>query len=100
MVVLNDKNQFGCFNDNRPKMTMTSGVWSNGPTILVFVNKKDAIEYLEKGKYKINELIRKSDVEFINQGLTKYFSNNEEMPDLIIVDGGIQQINEAQKVLK
>ena len=44
-----------------------------------------------------NELIRKSDVEFINQGLTKYFSNNEEMPDLIIVDGGIQQINEAQK---
>lgn len=43
--------------DNRPKMTMTSGVWSNGPTILVFVNKKDAIEYLETMcQYKINRL--------------------------------------------
>ena len=43
--------------DNGSKMTMTSGIWSNGPTIEVFVNKKDAIEYLEKMcQYKINRL--------------------------------------------
>lgn len=43
--------------DNGSKMTMTSGILSNGPTIEVFVNKKDAIEYLEKMcKYKINRL--------------------------------------------
>ena len=43
--------------DNGSKMTMTSGILSNGPTIEVFVNKKDAIEYLEKMcQYKINRL--------------------------------------------
>ena len=43
--------------DNGSKMTITSGIWSNGPTIEVFVNKKDAIEYLEKMcQYKINRL--------------------------------------------
>lgn len=43
--------------DNGSKMTMTSGIGSNGPTIEVFVNKKDAIEYLEKMcQYKINRL--------------------------------------------
>ena len=26
---------------------MTPGIWSNGPTLEVFVNKIDAIEYLE-----------------------------------------------------
>ena len=35
------------FYDKRSKMTMTPGIWSNGPTLEVFVNKADAIEYLE-----------------------------------------------------
>lgn len=74
---------------------------SNQDIVSVIIYYKNFLpHYQNYRKYKINELIRKSDVEFINQGLTKYFSNNEEMPDLIIVDGGIQQINEAQKVLK
>ena len=43
--------------DNGSKMARTSGIWSNGPTIEVFVNKKDAIEYLETTcQYKINRL--------------------------------------------
>lgn len=48
---------YAYYYDNGSKMTMTSGILSNGPTIEVFVNKKDAIEYLEKMcQYKINRL--------------------------------------------
>lgn len=43
--------------DDGSKMTITSSIWSNGPTIEVFVNKKDAIEYIETMcQYKINRL--------------------------------------------
>ena len=43
--------------DNGSKMTITSGIWSNGPTIFVFVNKKDAIEYIETMcQYQINRV--------------------------------------------
>ena len=35
------------FYDNKAKMTMTPGIWTNGPTLEIFVNKADAIEYLE-----------------------------------------------------
>ncbi len=56
--------------------------------------------YSNYRKYSLVEDIRrKSDVEYIKQGLQKYFANKEKLPDLIIVDGGIQQINEAKKIL-
>lgn len=35
------------FYDKSLKMTMTSGILTNGPTLEVFVNKEDAIKYLE-----------------------------------------------------
>ena len=47
-----------------------------------------------------NQVSRNSDVEYIKLGLEKYFSNNEEIPDLVIVDGAKQQLNEAKKLLK
>lgn len=73
---------------------------NNQDIVSVIIYYKNFLpHYQNYRKYKINELTRKSDVEFINQGLTKYFNNNEEVPDLIIVDGAIQQLNEAQKVL-
>lgn len=46
-----------------------------------------------------NQVSRNSDVEYIKLGLEKYFSNNEEIPDLVIVDGAKQQLNEAKKIL-
>lgn len=46
-----------------------------------------------------NNVLRNSDVEYVKLGLEKYFHNNEEVPDLIIVDGGKQQLNEAKKIL-
>ena len=61
--------------DNGSKMTITSGIWSNGPTIFVFVNKKDAIEYIETMcQYQINRLkediaTRQKEIELCEQSI-------------------------------
>ncbi len=75
---------------------------SNKDIVSVIIYYKNFVpHYTNYRKYQIKKNInRKSDVEYINKGLDKYFSNNEEKPDLLIVDGGKQQINEAKKVLK
>ncbi len=74
---------------------------NNQDVVSVIIYYKNFLpHYQNYRKYKINDVKRKSDVEFIKQGLTKYFSSNEEIPNLIIVDGAIQQLNEAQKVLE
>lgn len=74
---------------------------NNQDIVSVIIYYKNFLpHYQNYRKYKINDVKRKSDVEFIKQGLTKYFSSNEEIPNLIIVDGAIQQLSEAQKVLE
>lgn len=74
---------------------------NNQDVVSVIIYYKNFLpHYQNYRKYKINDVKRKSDVEFIKQGLTKYFSSNEETPNLIIVDGATQQLNEAQKVLE
>ncbi len=74
---------------------------NNQDVVSVIIYYKNFLpHYQNYRKYKINDVKRKSDVEFIKQGLTKYFSSNEEIPNLIIVDGATQQLNEAQKVLE
>ncbi|MGL5732957.1 MAG: excinuclease ABC subunit UvrC [Metamycoplasmataceae bacterium] len=57
----------------------------------------------QKGEYRKFSIIsnsRRSDVEYIKQGLTRYFDQETTIPNLIIVDGGIQQLNEAKNILK
>lgn len=58
--------------------------------------------YSNYRKYYLDQnLLQYSDVEYIKQGLLKYFSNNKnELPNLLIVDGSKQQIGEARKVFK
>lgn len=50
---------------------------------------------------KFNLMLREraSDVDYLNQSLNRYFSKVSTLPNLLIVDGGIQQVNEAKKVL-
>ncbi|MGL5590612.1 MAG: GIY-YIG nuclease family protein [Metamycoplasmataceae bacterium] len=54
----------------------------------------------EYRKFNIVSNNRRSDVEYIKQGLTKYFEREENIPSLIIVDGGIHQLNEGKNTLK
>ena len=53
----------------------------------------------EYRKYKLKLNARLADVEYIKQGLTKYFNHSPPPIDVLIVDGGKQQISEAQKVV-
>ncbi|MDK2819914.1 MAG: excinuclease ABC subunit C, partial [Mycoplasmataceae bacterium] len=53
----------------------------------------------EYRKFNIKIGNRRSDVEYIKQGLEQYFNNNANIPNLLIVDGGIQQLNEARNVI-
>ncbi|UUM25291.1 GIY-YIG nuclease family protein [Mycoplasmopsis agalactiae] len=45
---------------------------------------------------------RSADVDYIRQSITKFFSSDKNTKDfdLIITDGGLQQVNEAKKTLK
>ena len=53
----------------------------------------------EYRKYTLEPQDRLADVDYMKQGLTKYFSKPEnKIPNLLIVDGGKAQINEAKKV--
>ncbi|MGL5643624.1 MAG: helix-hairpin-helix domain-containing protein, partial [Metamycoplasmataceae bacterium] len=54
----------------------------------------------EYRKFNIVSNNRRSDVEYIKQGLTKYFEREKNIPSLIIVDGGIHQLNEGKNTLK
>ncbi|MGL5617481.1 MAG: GIY-YIG nuclease family protein [Metamycoplasmataceae bacterium] len=54
----------------------------------------------EYRKFSIVSNSRRSDVEYIKQGLTRYFEHEITIPKLIIVDGGIQQLNEAKNILR
>lgn len=77
---------------------------SNKNVVSVVIYYKNLMpNYSNYRKYKHPELTikRKSDVEYLKKCLIKYFEGNKnEIPDLIIVDGGIQQINEAKKTIK
>ena len=74
---------------------------SNKDIVSVIIYYKNYIpHYTNYRKYKLlGNYSRKSDVQYIREGLTSYFTNKEQIPDLIIVDGGIQQQNEAKMVL-
>ncbi len=54
----------------------------------------------ESRKYNLLTTNRQADVDYLNQALTKHFINQNHLkPDLLIVDGGKAQVNEAKKLL-
>ena len=70
-------------------------------SVLIFYRNLEPI-FSNFRKYKIDEtkIKRLSDVEYIKIGLTKYFEHKNSIPDLLIVDGAIQQLKEAKKVIE
>ncbi len=72
----------------------------NNNIISVIISYRNGIA--QKNEYKKMNIIsntRMSDVEYIKQGVEKYFKNIAIAPNLLIVDGGMQQLNEAKKIL-
>lgn len=66
--------------------------------ISVFIFYKNGYKYPRNyRKYKIEENL-KGDTNYLKIGLKKYFKNElNTIPDILILDGGIQQFNIAQK---
>ncbi|WKX02438.1 GIY-YIG nuclease family protein [Candidatus Mycoplasma mahonii] len=53
----------------------------------------------EYKKYNLEIGTRLADVDYMKQGITRYFSNEKNaIPDLLIVDGGKAQVNEIKKI--
>lgn len=74
---------------------------NNEDVVSVIIYYKNYLpHYLNYRKYHLKTINQKSDIEYIKQGLTLYFENQEEVPDLIIVDGSKQQLNVAKEVVK
>ena len=74
---------------------------NNFEPVSVIVSYRNGVKQpKEYRKYKLVQTSRQADVEYIKQGLNKYFSKKTNlMPDLFLVDGGIAQVNEARKII-
>lgn len=75
---------------------------NNTLPVSVFVSYRNGLKQpKEYRKYNIESVHdRKADVDYMRQAIEKYFnSENNVIPDLLIVDGGKPQFNEARKYL-
>ncbi|MFA6354274.1 MAG: excinuclease ABC subunit UvrC [Candidatus Paceibacterota bacterium] len=74
-----------------------SGTSAVGSMVVFSNNKPDKNEYR---KFKIKTVKGANDVGMLKEVLTRRFKNNWPQPQLILIDGGVGQINSARKVLK
>lgn len=74
---------------------------NNSLPVSAIVSYRNGIK--QKHEYKKYNLIhneRQADVDYMKQGTERYFKNTDNnIPDLFIVDGGIQQINEVKNLI-
>lgn len=83
-------------------LMMDNSTTNNTLPVSVVVSYRNGIKQKkEYRKYNLEKTNRDADVEYMKQGIEKYFSKDiNVIPDLFIVDGGIAQVNEAKKSLK
>lgn len=67
-------------------------------SMVVFIFGEPAKE--EYRRFKIKKVVGINDTAMLREVLQRRFSNNWELPDLIVVDGGKGQLNTAQAVIK
>lgn len=87
-------------NLNHIIMIDNSSTNNTNPISAIISYRNGLAEKNEYRKFNIQRRTRSSDVEYIKQGLEQYFKSSTDNPDLLIVDGGIHQLNEAKKTLK
>ena len=66
----------------------------------IISNRNGKMQPKEFRKYTLEVSERKADVDYMKQGVTKYFSKEQnKVPDLFIVDGGVAQVNEVKNIV-
>ncbi|NQZ66120.1 MAG: excinuclease ABC subunit C [Mycoplasmatales bacterium] len=82
-------------------LMMDNSNTNNTLPVSVIVSYRNGIKQKkEYRKYNLQKTNRDADVEYMRQGIERYFSKETNaIPDLFIVDGGIAQVNEAKKIL-
>ena len=83
-------------------LMMDNSNTNNTLPVSVVVSYRNGVKQKkEYRKYNLEKASRDADVEYMRQGIDKYFSKDTNpIPDLFIVDGGLAQLNEAKKILK
>lgn len=83
-------------------LMMDNSNTNNTLPVSVVVSYRNGIKQKsEYRKYNLEKTNREADVEYMRQGVEKYFSKETNaIPDLFIVDGGVAQVNEAKKIIK
>ena len=82
-------------------LMMDNSNTNNTLPVSVIVSYRNGIKQKkEYRKYNLEKTSRNADVEYMRQGIEKYFSKDTNpIPDLFIVDGGVAQVNEAKKTV-
>jgi excinuclease ABC subunit C len=93
------KNTIDKENLNHIIMIDNSNTRNSNPVSVIVSYRNGLPQKSEYRKFNITASDRRGDVEYMNQGLTQYFNKENQIPDLLIVDGGIQQLNEARFAL-
>ncbi|MGL6125124.1 MAG: excinuclease ABC subunit UvrC [Metamycoplasmataceae bacterium] len=81
-------------------MIDNSNLKNTNPVSVIISYRNGIPQKSEYRKFNIVSNSRKADVEYIKQGLERYFRDKILIPQILIVDGGIQQLNEAKVILK
>ena len=72
---------------------------NNTNPVSAIVSYRNGIkQFSEYRKYNVEVNDRAADVDYMKQGVIKYFKNNK-YPDLFILDGGKAQFNEIKKIM-
>lgn len=94
-------NILGMENINHILMIDNSNTNNTDPVSVIVSYRNGIKQPKEYRKYSVSASGRNADVEYMRQGVEKYFANEANVhPDLFIVDGGKAQINEVKKLLK
>ena len=88
----------GLKNLNHILMIDNSNTNNTNPVSAIVSYRNGIKQYSEYRKYNVEVKNRAADVEYMKQGVIKYFKNHE-YPDLFILDGAKAQFNEIKKIM-
>lgn len=92
------QNLLGLKNIQHILMIDNSNTNNTNPVSAIVSYRNGLKQFSEYRKYNVEVKERAADVDYMKQGVIKYFKNNK-YPDLFILDGGKAQFNEIKKLM-